>query len=152
MISKSFLNLDLNESNTKLYNDDKEKLIKKQRRSRHCQEGRQFKCEKCNKSYLSKPALLNHMFKKHKDILNENLIKKREEVVRKILKLLKIKMKNQKIKIITLFFYYQKENYCQIKLFQIIMKMQLILHFKFILILIIINILDILNIQKIIQY
>ena len=77
MISKSFLNLDLNESNTKLYNDDKEKLIKKQRRSRHCQEGRQFKCEKCNKSYLSKPALLNHMFKKHKDILNENLIKKK---------------------------------------------------------------------------
>ena len=32
MISKSFLNLDLNESNTKLYNDDKEKLIKKQRK------------------------------------------------------------------------------------------------------------------------
>ena len=72
MISKSIEKTDSNEPNIKFLNDDKTELIIKHRRSRHCQEGRHFKCEKCNKSYLSKPALLNHMFKKHKDILNEN--------------------------------------------------------------------------------
>ena len=85
--SKSFSNSDSNEPNINLINDDKTQLKTKHRRSRYCQEGRQFQCDKCNKSYLSKPALLNHIFTKHKEILNENFIKKKEEVVQKILKL-----------------------------------------------------------------
>ena len=77
MISKSIEKTDSNEPNIKFLNDDKTELIIKHRRSRHCQEGRHFKCEKCNKSYLSKPALLNHIFNKHKEILHEKLIKKK---------------------------------------------------------------------------
>ncbi len=77
MSSKSFSNSDSNEPNINLINDDKTQLKTKHRRSRYCLEGRQFQCDKCNKSYLSKPALLNHIFTKHKEILNENFIKKK---------------------------------------------------------------------------
>ena len=94
MISKSLEKTESNEPNIKFLNDDKTELIIKHRRSRHCQEGRHFKCDKCNKSYLSKPALLNHIFNKHKEILHEKLIKKKEEAVQKIMKLLKVKKKN----------------------------------------------------------
>ncbi len=72
-------------------NSDFSHLEKKHRRSRHCEEGRKFKCENCEKSYLSQPALLNHMFNKHPEIIKENKINKRKrgrpkkfEIVQKI--------------------------------------------------------------------
>ena len=72
-------------------NSDSSHLEKKHRRSRHCKEGRKFKCENCEKSYLSQPALLNHMFNKHPEIIKENKINKRKrgrpkkfEIVQKI--------------------------------------------------------------------
>lgn len=38
---------------------------KRKRRSKNDQEGRSYKCETCNKSYLSQPALTNHIKTKH---------------------------------------------------------------------------------------
>ena len=53
-------------------------LIERHRRSKHEQEGRTFQCEHCSKSYLSKPALNNHMNTKHADILQQMNITKRK--------------------------------------------------------------------------
>ncbi len=43
----------------------------RRRRSKHCKDGRDFSCHKCGKSYLSLPALNNHITRKH----NEGIIK-----------------------------------------------------------------------------
>lgn len=51
--------------------------IERHRRSKHELEGRIFTCEHCNKSYLSKPALNNHLNSKHSDILKQMNIQKR---------------------------------------------------------------------------
>jgi len=51
---------------------------KRHRRSKHEQEGRIHKCEYCINSYLSKPALNNHMNTKHSDILKQLNIEKRK--------------------------------------------------------------------------
>lgn len=52
--------------------------IERHRRSKHEKEGRTFQCEHCSKSYLSKPALNNHMNMKHADILQQMNITKRK--------------------------------------------------------------------------
>ena len=70
-----------NNDSTKKMNesaDSSSQKEKKHRRSRHCNEGRKYKCENCKKSYLSQPALLNHMFNKHPEIIKENNIIKRK--------------------------------------------------------------------------
>ena len=85
-------------------NSDFSHLEKKHRRSRHCEEGRKFKCEYCEKSYLSQPALLNHMFNKHPEIIKENKINKRKRGRPKNLKLFKKLKKKKLLKIIILFF------------------------------------------------
>lgn len=41
-------------------------LEKRQRRSKNDTDGRNFKCSHCGKSYLSQPALTNHIKSKHK--------------------------------------------------------------------------------------
>lgn len=45
-------------------NDNNSKL-KRKRRSKNDQEGRNYKCNECGKSYLSPPALTNHKKTKH---------------------------------------------------------------------------------------
>ena len=47
------------------------------RRSKHEREGRDYKCEYCDKSYLSKPALNNHLYAKHQEILQKLHITKK---------------------------------------------------------------------------
>ena len=54
------------------------KFLERRRRSKHEQEGRIYNCEHCGKSYLSKPALNNHMNTKHADILKSMNIEKRK--------------------------------------------------------------------------
>ena len=82
-----------NNSNKKINEsaDSSSQKEKKHRRSRHCEEGRKYKCENCQKSYLSQPALLNHMFNKHPEVIKENKITKRKrgrpkkfEIIQKI--------------------------------------------------------------------
>ena len=82
-----------NNSNKKINEsaDSSSQKEKKHRRSRHCEEGRKYKCDNCKKSYLSQPALLNHMFNKHPEIIKENKIIKRKrgrpkkfEIIQKI--------------------------------------------------------------------
>ena len=64
----------LDKSNIKI-NKNK---IGRHRRSKHEQEGRIYNCEYCGKSYLSKPALNNHLNTKHADILKQMNIEKRK--------------------------------------------------------------------------
>lgn len=52
-------------------------ILERHRRSKHEQEGRSFTCSYCDKSYLSKPALNNHLNTKHEDILAQLNITKR---------------------------------------------------------------------------
>ena len=53
-------------------------ILGRHRRSKHEQEGRIYNCEHCGKSYLSKPALNNHMNTKHDEILKQMNIEKRK--------------------------------------------------------------------------
>ncbi len=46
--------------------NDSINLERRQRRSKNDQDGRNFKCSYCGKSYLSQPALTNHVKSKHK--------------------------------------------------------------------------------------
>lgn len=45
-----------------------EQEIKGKRRSKHEQEGRNYKCQHCDKTYLSYPALYIHNKNKHKNV------------------------------------------------------------------------------------
>ena len=56
----------LNIQNENIQNENiKVNQIKRHRRSKNENEGRNFKCENCGKSYLSQPALNNHKKTKH---------------------------------------------------------------------------------------
>jgi hypothetical protein len=50
-------------------------LEKRKRRSKHEAEGRDFRCEICEKSYLSQPALNNHKNTKH--LIHSGVIEKK---------------------------------------------------------------------------
>ena len=62
----------------KIFINKIDKIIERHRRSKHEQEGRIYNCEHCLKSYLSKPALNNHMNTKHAEILKQMNIEKRK--------------------------------------------------------------------------
>lgn len=53
-----------------LSNNKEEDAATKKRRSKNDPEGRSYKCEVCGKSYLSKPAVTQHLKTKHPDMLN----------------------------------------------------------------------------------
>lgn len=51
-------------------NNKEDDAAAKKRRSKNDPEGRSYKCEVCGKSYLSKPAVTQHLKTKHPDMLN----------------------------------------------------------------------------------
>ena len=53
-------------------NNSKGGKVRKKRRGKNETEGRNFICEKCNKSYLSAAALINHNKSKHSHLLEGN--------------------------------------------------------------------------------
>ena len=53
-------------------NNSKSGKVRKKRRGKNETEGRNFICEKCNKSYLSAAALINHNKSKHSHLLEGN--------------------------------------------------------------------------------
>ena len=82
-------------------NSDTSHKEKQHRRSRHCKEGRKYACETCYKSYLSQSSLLNHIFKKHPDLVKENRIYRRKkgrpnkyETIQKLLEEKKMRIYN----------------------------------------------------------
>ena len=82
-------------------NSDTSHKEKQHRRSRHCKEGRKYICETCHKSYLSQSSLLNHIFKKHPELLKENRINKKKkgrpnkyETIQKLLEEKKMRIYN----------------------------------------------------------
>ena len=87
---------------------------KSKRRSRHIEEGRDFKCD-CGKAYLSETALMNHKIQKHNLVIQEKRGKgrPRKNVIVNILKQaqtdLKVVLENQQ-KIFENFF--KEENRC----------------------------------------
>jgi hypothetical protein len=82
-------------------NSDTSHKEKQHRRSRHCKEGRKYICETCHKSYLSQSSLLNHIFKKHPELVKENRIYRRKkgrpnkyETIQKLLEEKKMRIYN----------------------------------------------------------
>jgi hypothetical protein len=82
-------------------NSDTSHKEKQHRRSRHCKEGRKYFCETCHKSYLSQSSLLNHIFKKHPELVKENRIYRRKkgrpnkyETIQKLLEEKKMRIYN----------------------------------------------------------
>ena len=63
--------------NNIIQNQQNNENLNHHRRSKHEREGRDYKCEYCDKSYLSKPALNNHLYAKHQEILQKLHITKK---------------------------------------------------------------------------
>lgn len=62
--------MDSETNKQELSNNKEDDAAMKKRRSKNDPEGRSYKCEVCGKSYLSKPAVTQHLKTKHPDMLN----------------------------------------------------------------------------------